>query len=178
MRSSAGVGGLLRRTLSGRNCSYRRTFSKARTGLLLGVRRCDCTLILLSLVLPKVPNRTILRRVQGGKGLPIVILATGSDLSRGMRILADKTSSCVAGPFRVERILTEIRMRLHRGRRGRTRRRRALSFGSVMLGEGAFRIRVTKGVLPGVAGRRFTVLRLLLGGPGRIFDGRSVFRCT
>lgn len=176
MRSSASVGGLLCATLRGTKCRAMRTFSKARTEVLFRVSGTNFSLVLLSLVLPKVSKRRILTRVQGRNGAPIVILATGSKLSRGVKLLADKTSSCVAGPFRVRRILTQVRIRLHRVRR--RPRRGDISCGGLRLSHRHFRIQVTKILLPGVAGRRFTVLRLLLRRPGRIFDGRRVFRCT
>ncbi len=77
------------------------------------------SLVLLSVVLPNRSNLSILGGLHSAAtatSLPIVLLATGKDRCSGIINLSDKTSSCIAGPFNVVRLLTQVGTVLHHTR--------------------------------------------------------------
>lgn len=149
------------------------TCSKRRTLRGTGTKRCS--VVLLSLVLPGVSNLRMYRRVHRFSGIPVVVLATGKRSVSGVLNLRCKTSSCIAGPFGVLRIGTHVGTVVHHTNDGRSGRR----------GTGAIRIKrlglsyrkhhmfVSKGRV-GLATGRFSILRLLMFGPGGMCDERGL----
>lgn len=73
-------------------------------------------LMVLSIVLPSFSKLSILRGVHESTiagGIPIVLIATGKDRVSGIGNLSVNTSSCVAGPFSILRLVSEIHTVLH-----------------------------------------------------------------
>lgn len=171
VRSSILLTSAVTRTLRGRGCTMSVTGSKR-----LNCRRTSanvCSVIVLSLVLPGVGNCRILSTLHESKsGIPMLVLSTGARVSSGVRKFAANTSSCVAGPFRVHRLLVHVRtVDEHDGRRSASRPIiKGLScsptayrvYGARARGS----IRMSKG--------RVRLLRFFVGGYGRILRGGRV----
>lgn len=100
--------------LRGRNCRIIITCSNRRT--LRGIRDRRPSLVILSLVLPGVSNLRITGQIQTGRAAPVVVMATGSSRLSGILKLRLKTSSCIAGPFSGQRLMTQIGTGLHHRR--------------------------------------------------------------
>lgn len=69
------------------------------------------SLVVLSLVLPEISKLAIYRQLQHSHqatSVPILVLATLDRARSGISNFGTKTSSCLAGPFRLSRVLTEI----------------------------------------------------------------------
>lgn len=139
----------------------------------VGVRRLrHCSLVLLSVVVPKVSNFRLYGEVEVLISYPVLFLATGARRGDLMGKLSLKTSSCVSGPFKIVRLQTEVGTRLEE-----RRERRSIQ---VILKEIYVRVSrggllVGSGRLP-LAGTRCRVYRFLTGGEKRIFSGRRVLR--
>ncbi len=95
------------------NCAIMRTNSNRRT-LITCRTSPSFALTLLSIVLPNVSNFRAYHHLQtGDTALNVVVLATHARRARGIRNLRVKTSSCIAGPFNVTRLLTHLRTLTH-----------------------------------------------------------------
>lgn len=111
-RSSRGLNVLLERCLRTGNC-IASLFSSKRTncGNFAGN---GCSLYMLSIVVPGGSNFALTRRVHSvGPSVPIVFLATGAVGRSVLRNFGVNTSSCLAGPFDVRRLLLHVRTVLH-----------------------------------------------------------------
>lgn len=138
------------------------------------LQRGGVSLVLLSVVLPCQGNSAMLATMERYSAIPVVIVSTGKAARGGMSLLHLNTSSCVAGPFSVRRILTEVRDGLHQIRfRGSGPARLHRNSLILSLGSGATFLRNDRLAL---ATGRFTVLRLLVGCPSGVFSGTGLFR--
>lgn len=70
------------------------------------------SLVVLSLVLPRISNFSVYERMERRGGAPVVVMSTGGSSVSGVENLKLKTSSCVAGPFDPDRLMTEIGTRV------------------------------------------------------------------
>lgn len=159
---------LLGLCLRGSNCRATRTRSNAATiRVVLGGR---CSLILLSVVLPKVANVRMTGIIHGRGRVPVVVVATHNRRGGHMRNFLSKTSSCVIGPFDPERIVLHITTVL--GQAGPSRSRsdavRCPVLGVFPSTEGILMSRITVGLAPG----RFRLLLCLSGSPRGVFAER------
>lgn len=168
IRSRGGVSGLVRVTLSQRKRGASYIFSnRDYTSILRGGR---FSLVLLSIVLPGVDNFRLVSCV-GNFSAPMVFVATGSSVSSEICKLGLKTSSCVAGPFGVSRLRTEISTMLQEcGGTGA-----GLDFGSVMVSAGSEVIAGGK-MRVSLALGRCRVLLLFMHGGGVTLCHRVVCR--
>lgn len=162
MRSSSGVHRLMVCALRAAKLRTEKFTSKAtfvRTLTFSAPR-----LILLSVVLPKRSKLRVLGGLGGSSGagsVPIVVIATGNSRCSGMMKLSSKTSSCIAGPFNVVRLVSEVGTMLEedKGRRSGA----GLSINKVDLSAGGRRMGMSKrGIM--LALGRFRLLRGLVHG--------------
>lgn len=135
-------------------------------------------MVVLSVVLPKFDKVRVLQEVHDGSGrAPVLLLATGDSIRSGMSNLSLNTGSCVAGPFRVRRLLTEVQTTLEVGSTNARRPtiRSYLRISSLGLGRGAERIDQKSGTVR-LAPERFSLLICLVAGGERILGERRVLR--
>lgn len=149
------------------------TCSKRRT--LRCTEEYRCSLMLLSIVLPGLSNFRMYRRVHRFSSVPVIVLATGDRSVSGVLNLRCNTSSCVAGPFGVLRIGTEVGTVVHEA----TGHGRRPTNDPILIGKGvgvSYRKHhiFVKRHRVGLATGRFSILRLLTVGPGGICDERGL----
>lgn len=111
-RSSRGLNVLLHRCLRAGNFtaalypSNRTNFGRFAGG--------GCSVTMLSIVVPGGSNFALTRRVhRRATSLPVMFLATGALGRSVLRNFGVNTSSCVAGPFSVRRLIFHMRTVLH-----------------------------------------------------------------
>ncbi len=111
-RSSRDLNVLLERCLRTGNFSTRLFPSNSTNfGTFLGGH---CSLYILSIVVPGGSNFRLTRRVHRvGARVPVVFLATGGLGRSVFSKFGVNTSSCVAGPFSVRRLIFHVRTVLH-----------------------------------------------------------------
>ncbi len=138
----------------------------------------EFSVTLLSVVVPNVSNFKIYGTLhRHSSALNIVVLSTGDRRVSGISDLVVNTSSCVAGPFSVSRLVTEISTMCHEidhsSDEGRGRR---------LVASKPFTVSVGDEILIGgngpisLARIRFRVVRCFLGGPGATLSEISVLR--
>lgn len=174
--SSGSVIRLLDVCIGGRNCRIRHTCGKGRTVAGLGAGP-SVNLVVLSVVVPRVSNLTIIERIEGSDRVPMLVLSTGASSLSGVRNLVRNTSSCIAGPFGPLRIVTHIGSLLHHDRRsiGGSRPSR-VRVNPLVVGGSSRRIRAIANGSVRLATLRFNVLCLLTDRPGEMFSTSRVFR--
>lgn len=164
--------------LAGRNCSIFATFSNRRT--LTRFTGINPSVVLLSLVLPGVSNLRIYQRVHGADSIPVVVLATGSSRVSGILKLRLNTSSCIAGPFSGQRLITHMGTGLEERTSPIITPPRRSSAGRV--GVNTLVVRRSTCVISGhkmrvrLARHRFRLLRCLTGRVNRIVAQRRLLR--
>lgn len=104
--SSRSVMQLVARDLGFRRFGAVRTCSKGGTFCCLG--RGGVSFIILSVVVPRVSNFRIYQGVEDRCGVPVLLLDTHDESVSGVVKLRVKTSSCVAGPFDVRRLASQV----------------------------------------------------------------------
>lgn len=163
------VGGYIRR----RGLSTMMTRNNLRNLELLRGGGSAYSLVVLSIVVPSVGKFRMLRGVQRGGGIPILVLATGDSRRSGISNLQLKTSSCLAGPFKVGRLVTHIGSLVQHCAalgpiaKGRTT---AVLLGSVMV-SGVGQAMAIRGLPMSLANGRFSLLLFLTSGGNQIFAG-------
>lgn len=132
----------------------------------------ECRLVLLSIVVPNVSKFSLYHEVHRGISYPVLFLATGARRGSMVAKLNTNKSSCVAGPFKVKRLQTEITTRVQqRGERGaRAVYVKRIHFSVRREGVCIRRRRLI------FAGTRCAVYRFLTLGRKRMFSGRQVLR--
>lgn len=143
--------------------------SKGGTGRLLKVR--GCSLILLSLGLPNTSKVAMLQALQRASGsAKILVLSTHYRITSGIRRLSTKTGSCLAGPFRLRRLRTEVHDLAHQ----------QFARGGIILGykgitfSAGTHITITSNRRLSLAQGRVKVLRCLLLGRNHPIDRRRL----
>lgn len=132
------------------------------------------SLVLLSLNLPSRDNLVILQAIHShNTALPVVVLAICSSLHRGIRNLGDNTSSCIAGPFRLTRLVTHVRIRLHGGATLPTPRSLIFAMKRLRLSLHRHRIGQSNGIMR-LSAHRFVLLRVLVHHRNRTIDQISL----
>lgn len=132
-----------------------------------------CSLVLLSLGLPKVSNLRVLHRFHAfGAGAPILVLSTEMRVRSGIRNLSLNTGSCLAGPFRFRRLRTHVHDLAHHGF---VRRSIYLEYDHVAFSAHAERTDMSNAPLTLAEGRD-TLLRCFLLRHGQVVDPRRVVR--
>lgn len=131
-----------------------------------------CGLVVLSVVVPSVSKFACYNGVHSLISYPVLFLATGAVRESVASNLKLKTSSCLAGPFHVTRLHTEMRTRLHHRRE---RQRISLAFSQVGVSLSTGRLLISGVPIP-LAGDRCLVYRCLTNGEKRIFSGGRVCR--
>lgn len=140
---------------------------------LSGVGSCSCSYVLLSVVLPNKDNLSLLHRLgQLRHDSDILVVSTGSSLSSGISKLRLKTSSCLAGPFRLTRLGTHIGSLVHQQRTGKSI---AIALKGLLLCPSGQRMRVGKGPLR-LGHGRFSLLCCFMIGPNQIVGGVDLTR--
>lgn len=127
------------------------------------------SLIILSLVLPNVGKLSLYHLLhRRNVSIPVLVLDTGNARASHIINLRVKTSSCLAGPFNVHRLITHYHTLLQQRRTGaRPRPSGILAFRSVALRPRRYQIFLQNrriGLSPG----RFHVLRLFVKRPQHI----------
>lgn len=182
-REDFGVGGILVVRSSGRvyivvgsrlrGCGCRIFFALANTGTVRHVGRLSPSLVVLSLVLPFVDKSRLVEGVEGFSSMPMVIISTGDLAFGGIRLLHLNTSSCLAGPFSLSRLLTQVRHGLLEDRGSAPGL--YLAFKRLSVGASSGVIAITSRVVILATGR-CRLMRLLTGCPSGIFSGRGLCR--
>ncbi len=171
VRSRHSLRRLVAGTLGRRNCIIRGTVSFQAT--VSGLTKCDCSYILLSVGLPSNYNVRVLRRVGGATGgLGIVVVSTHSSVSSGIQKLRLKTSSCLTGPFRVIRLVTQVHDITHEAR---GRNRLTCETKGIILRRTSHGLAISKGAIR-LLGGRFSVLGCFLVHPNRAISGTILTR--
>lgn len=132
----------------------------------------ECSLVVLSVVVPSMSNFSCYSGVHSLMSYPVLFLATGAVRRSVAFKLNLKTSSCLAGPFHVTRLQTEMGTRLQH-RHERQRATVAFSHVGVSLSTGRLQM---SGAPITLAGDRCLVYRCLTEGGKRMFSGRRVCR--
>lgn len=160
------------------NCSMIRTSYNRTT--LRGCRRGgnSFSITVLSIVVPNVSNFRIYGRLEGhGNKVKVVVLSTGARRVSGMAKLVLNTSSCIAGPFSPDRLLTEISSLCEEITLTRSRSRggfgRRLGSNRFALGLHGHTLVGDKGVVR-LARIRFRVVRCFFSGPNITLSEVSV----
>lgn len=84
----------------------------SKAGKLRETLRRRFSLFVLSLVLPKMSKFRVYGGVHRVGGAPVLVISTGGSSVSGVHKLKLKTSSCIAGPFSPDRLMTHIGTRL------------------------------------------------------------------
>lgn len=141
--------------------------------------RGSFSITVLSVVVPRISNLAIYGRLHGhSSSLNVVVLSTGARRVSGMAKLLMKTSSCIAGPFSPDRLVTHISTICHHIRvaenfHGGSSRLSAVILSRFRLGLEGHALSGT-GRLVRLARIRFRVVRCFFGGPGTTLDEASV----
>lgn len=152
-------------------CRAVATASKVRT---LGGVGVGPSVVLLSVGVPHVSKVRMYHLVHDGILYPVLFLATEISRSSGVGKLLSNKSSCVAGPFDLQRLRTEVIAGVGE-RRERRRGARCHFVSRVLVSCSRGVMTVTKREVR-FAGVRCRVVRFLSVRPKRIFSGRHV--CT
>lgn len=178
VRSSVGVSTLRRSCL--RTGSFRIGATTSNVGNLSLTLGRSFSLILLSVVLPKVSKLGIYAGLERGGSVPVVVMDTGHSSVSGVGKLNFNTSSCVIGPFSPNRLITEIVTRvgecreLASGSRSINSGYRAVRVDNLGLSNGTEHTFISSARLT-LAGGRFSLLCFLTTDPSAICDGRGLF---
>lgn len=89
-----------------RNFRIRRTISNVRTVRVYHGR--SFSLVVVSIVVPRLSNFSTYERVEGFGGAPVVVLSTENRRCSGVRNFRLNDSSCIIGPFSPGRLVVHI----------------------------------------------------------------------
>ena len=137
------------------------------------IRRDKPDLVVLDLMMPEVSGTEVCRTVRGipeTASLPIIMLTAKSDpVDRilGLELGAD---DYLTKPFHVRELVARVRAVLKRSeRKPEEDRPESFSFKGLHLDGGACRV-VVEGKPVELSAREFTLLRFLIGRPGRVYS--------
>lgn len=171
IRSRPSLERLVRGALTGRQCMIRATNAFRRTDL--GVTSCDCSYVLLSVVLPSKGNLGLLRVLGRRRGhRDIVVVSTHSSVRSGILKLRRKTSSCLPGPFRLTRLGTHVGDILEQRHDSNSH---SLQLKGLQVRPSDFQMFISSGRLR-LLGGRCSVLFCFTGQPGRVVSGTMLTR--
>lgn len=168
LRSSSFLHSNLYRVLRSRGCSTRTITSITSTHY--RTLRSPFSLLVFSIVLPSKGKFTLYHRLhRRNVRAPVLFLATYSSRLRVIHKLSDNTSSCIAGPFGLRRLLSHVHTLLHHKN-------------DSMVGDSRIILSATRVAICGgnisifTAGARFRVLTVLVGGDNFVIAESALLR--
>lgn len=175
VEDDADINGLIHRILIKEGYNVRQAFSGTEAKMCLEIQ--DFQLILLDLMLPGMTGEEIIAEIRKKKEMPIIVISAKTTQEDKINVLKIGADDFVSKPFDVNEVVARVNAQLRRYTEFSNTNKEdnlVLTYKEITIDKEQMQLCV-KGTPVQVTVKEFTIMKLLMGNPKKVFTKANLF---